>query len=202
MWLIYTKETCVDNLQTLSESKPRRTAKVVRNEKAYSQCAETTVFELTRLVDIYKNTVFEEDMRARLYRDSMEKWIRRYHEYSIRGNFKSHYHQRGVSLNNSDVTFEHVIPVRQLLYYLLSGEMTIIQVLNAPTCRVSNASNKLLNDRGMHETNTDPWLFFKRYAVGCAVNGQSIEVETYNGQVITDLTTWTLRDHYNFFGVV
>ena len=202
MSLTYTEKIDMDNLQNLSESKPRRTAKVVRNEKAYAQCLETTVFELERMVDIYKNTVFEEDMRARLYRDSMEKWIRRYHEYSIRGNFKSHYHQRGVSLNNSDVTFEHVIPVRQLLYYLLSGEMTIGQVLNAPTCRVSNASNKLLNDRGMHETNTNPWLFFKRYAVGCAVNGQSISIETFNGQAIPDLETWTLRDHYNFFGIV
>ena len=192
----------MDNLQNLSESKPRRTSKVVRNDKAYEQCLETTVFELERLVDIYKTTVFEEDMRARLYRDSMEKWIRRYHQYSIRGKFESHYHQRGVSLKDKDVTFEHVIPVRQLLYYLLSGEMTIAQVLNAPTCRISNASNKLLNDRGMHETNTNPWLFFKRYEVGCAVNGQSIDIETYNGQIITDLKTCTLRDHYNLFGVV
>lgn len=193
--------------QGLKEYRPKRKASVVRNNKAYVECAETTTAELTRLVDLYKTTVFEEDMRARLLRDSIDHWIRRYHGYAIQGKIKSHYHQKGVSMKAKDTIFEHVIPAAQVRDYLIDGKLTINQALNVPTCRVSRAGNNLLNAKGMHDRNTDPWNFFKRYKVGMAdldSNGNTVipVFETYNGQTIEDLDTWTLRDHYNFFGIV
>jgi hypothetical protein len=57
----------------------------------------------------------------------------------------------------------------------------------------------------MHDRNNNPWLFLQRYKEGCKkeVNGVVVypEFELYNGQVV-DADTWTLRDHYNFFGIV
>ena len=180
---------------------------VKRNDKAYAGSLETATSELERLVDMYNNTVFEDDIRARFLRDDMEFWIRRYQKYAVQGKIKSHYHQRGVSLSAKDTIFEHVIPVGEVRDMLIDGTLTINQALNVPTCRVSRAGNAMLNAKGMHDGNKNPWNFFKRYKVGMAtvdVKGNTIlpEFETYNGQVIQDLDTWTLRDHYNFFGIV
>lgn len=193
--------------QALKEHRPKRKANVKRNDKAYIDCLITTTVELDRLLELYRTTVFEEDMRARLLRDSIDHHIRRYHGYAIQGKIKSHYHQRGVSLAAKDTIFEHVIPASQVRDCLIEDKLSINQALNVPTCRVSRAGNNLLNARGMHDRNTNPWHFFKRYKVGMSdldQDGNTIfpEFETYNGQPIQDLDTWTLRDHYNFFGIV
>ena len=193
--------------QALKEHRPKRKAGVKRNDKAYADCLATTTVELERLVELYRTTVFEDDMRARLYRDDIDHWVRRYHGYAIQGKIKSHYHQRGVSLSAKDTIFEHVIPASQVRDYLIEGKLSINQALNVPTCRVSRKGNNLLNARGMHDRNTDPWHFFKRYKVGMTdsdENGNTVfpEFETYNSQVIQNLDTWTLRDHFNFFGIL
>lgn len=193
--------------QTLKDTRPKRKASVKRDEKAYLACTETTTAELERLVDLYNTTVFEEDMRARLLRDSIDHHLRRYHKYAIQGRIKSHYNQRGVSMKAKDVIFEHVIPAGQVRDLLIQGKLSIVQALNVPTCRVSRHSNQLLNNRGMHDRNGDPWHFFRRYKNGMAdlnENGNTVfpEFETFNGQIIQDLDTWTLRDHFNFFGIV
>lgn len=192
--------------QALKEYRPKRKANVKRNAKAYELALSTVTEELERLLKIYRDTVFEEDMRARLYRDMIDFLLRRYHGYAIQGKIKSHYHQKGVSLKASDTIFEHVIPAAQVRDYLIEGKLSINQALNVPTCRVSKAGNAMLNAKGMHDRNTDPWNFFKRYKIGMTteVKGVTVvpEFETYNGQAITDLETWTLQDHYNFFGIV
>jgi len=181
--------------------RPARRTNVVRNEKAYADCFSFTSDELERLVEVYRTTVFEDDMRARLLRDSIDHHIRRYQKYSIQGKFKSHYYQRGISLTSAETIFEHIIPEAQIRDSLIEGKITINQALNSPTCRISRDSNKLLNARGMHDQNTDPWRFFKRYTVGLAGGKDPIEFETYNGQIINDLDNWTFRDHYDFFGI-
>ena len=68
----------------------KRKANVKRNNKAYEQALSVTTEELERLIDLYRTTVFEEDMRARLLRDSIDHHIRRYHKYAIQGKIKSH----------------------------------------------------------------------------------------------------------------
>lgn len=189
-------------MPTLQESmqnlRGKRYSKVKRDAKAYRQCEESTIEELERLVDLYRNNVVEDDMQARLWRDRMDNAIRRYQEYCIQGRIKSHYNQSGVSLAAKDVTFEHVIPARIIRDKLIDGEITITQALNMPTCRVSKTVDQALRDNSLHDSTPDGWFFFKRYQIVAP----TIAVETYNGQTVNDLAAWTLQDHFNFFGVV
>jgi hypothetical protein len=187
--------TLQENMQNV---KIRRKNNVKRNNKAYEQALSTTTEELARLLEIYQTTVFEEDMRARLYRDSIDHHIRRYHKYAIQGRIKSHYHQRGVSLKAKDTIFEHVIPAATVRDKLIAGELSIMQALNVPTCRISRVGNKQLEDRGLHDNTPDAWFFFKRYVIGI----DDAKIETYNGTVIADLDNYTLQDHFDCFGIV
>lgn len=185
--------------------KPKSKKNVKRDDKAYSMCRETTIVELERLLDIYRNTVFEDDMRARLYRDNIDHWIRRYHKYAIQGNIKSHYRQRNVSMASEDTIFEHVIPAANIRDMLIDEVITINQALNAPTCRISRYHNNLLNQRSLHDNNPNARYFFRRYITGMTENINGVdtvpEFETFNGQPITNLNTWSFKDHCTFFGI-
>lgn len=187
--------TLQENMQNM---RGKKYVNVKRNDKAYEQALSTTNEELERLLDLYRNTVIEDDMRARLLRDSIDHWIRRYHKYAIQGKIKSHYHQRGVSLSAKDCIFEHVIPASTIRDKLIAGELSINQALNVPTCRVSRSVDSLLRQKGLHDSTPDAWFFFKRYKIALA----DITIDTYNGQPVVDLDKWTLQDHFNFFGVV
>ena len=189
-----TTKTLKESMQNM---RGKKYVNVKRNDKAYNQALSTAIEELERLVDLYKTTVAEDDMRARLLRDSIDHWIRRYHKYAIQGKIKSHYHQRGVSLAAKDCIFEHVIPASTVRDKLIAGELTIVQALNVPTCRVSRHVDSALRQKGLHDSTPDGWFFFKRYKIAL----DSIEIETYNGQPVKDLNTWTLQDHFDFFGV-
>lgn len=184
--------------ESMQNMRGKKYVNVKRNDKAYADCLDTTTMELERLVDLYRTTVVEDDMRARLYRDDIDHWIRRYHKYAIQGKIKSHYHQRGVSLAAKDCIFEHVIPASTVRDKLIAGDLTINQALNVPTCRVSRNVDTLLRKKGLHDNTPDGWFFFKRYKIAL----DDIEIETYNGQPVKDLDTWTLQDHFDFFGVV
>ena len=188
----------MSNLKTLVEAwQPKQKKSVKRNDTAYQQCLETTTAELERLLEQYRTTVFEEDMRARLLRDSIDHHVRRYHKYAIQGSIKSHYNQKGVSMASEDCIFEHVIPAGQVRDMLIDGALTINQALNVPTCRVSRDNNKRLNDLGLHDHNSTPFYPFRRYK---AAMGDST-FETYNGQVTIDLESWSLEDHYKQFNI-
>ena len=187
--------TLQENMQNM---RGKKYVNVKRNDKAYEQALSTTTEELERLLDLYRNTVIEDDMRARLLRDSIDHWIRRYHKYAIQGKIKSHYHQRGISLSAKDCIFEHVIPASTIRDKLIAGELSINQALNVPTCRVSRSVDSLLRQKGLHDSTPDAWFFFKRYKIALA----DIAIDTYNGQPVVDLGKWTLQDHFNFFGVV
>ncbi len=187
--------TLQENMQNM---RGKGYANVKRNDRAYEQALETTVEELERLLDLYRTTVVEDDMRARLLRDSIDHWIRRYHKYAIQGKIKSHYHQRGTSLAAKDCIFEHVIPASTVRDKLIAGELSINQALNVPTCRVSRQVDSLLRQKGLHDSTPDGWFFFKRYRIAL----DTIEIETYNGQKIKDLAAWTLQNHFDFFGIV
>jgi hypothetical protein len=81
---------------------------------------------------------------------------------------------------------------------LIDGVVTINQALNVPTCRSSRENNKMLNDKGLHDHNTEPYYPFRRYIAGMT---GPFELETYNGQPILDLNTWTLDDHFKQFNI-
>jgi hypothetical protein len=189
-------------MPTLQESmqnmRVKNYTRVKRNDKAYRQCEEWAVVALERLLKLYRNNVVEDDMQARLWRDDMDKAIRRYQEYAIQGRIKSHYNQSGVSLAAKDVTFEHVIPLCVVRDLLIDGKITIQQAINMPTCRVSKKVDKALREASLHDSTPDGWTFFKRYQL----IAPDIEIKTFNGKSIDNLDTWTLEDHYRFFNVV
>jgi len=189
-------------MPTLQESmqnmRVKNYTRVKRNDKAYRQCEEWAVVALERLLKLYRNNVVEEDMQARLWRDDMDKAIRRYQEYAIQGRIKSHYNQSGVSLAAKDVTFEHVIPLCVVRDLLIDGKITIQQAINMPTCRVGKKVDKALREASLHDSTPDGWTFFKRYQL----IAPDIEIKTFNGKSIDNLDTWTLEDHYRFFNTV
>ena len=127
----------------------------------------------------------------RLLRDSIDHWIRRYHGYTIGGSIGTHYREKGLTEKG---IFEHVIPASKLRDMLINGTLTVGQALNAPICRVSTASDTILRESGLGSTNNDYWHFFLRYA------GSGAIIETHDGKKI-NLQTWTLKDHYEYFGI-
>jgi hypothetical protein len=183
------------NTQKLVEDfvKPSRGRGVKRDDLAYTQALETTTVELNRLLDIYRTTVFVEDMRARLYRDSIDHWIRRYHGYAIEGKIKSHY--REVDVDEKDCVFEHVLPASSVVDMLIQDRLTINQALNTPTCLIKKSSDLVLKNNGLTKQSPDNWRFFKRYSV---LNSKFI---TYDGAPVADPNVWSLADHWQLFGI-
>lgn len=181
------------DLQTLVESFAKKTyKKVQRGERSYRDTYTVTVSELERLVAMYKDCI-DEDQTARLIRDSIDHWIRRYHDYAIRGDIGAHYRQLGIVQGKT--VFEHVIPASEIRDMLIEGTLTVKQALNAPTCLISKDNDVKLRDLGLGASSPSRWFFFRRYlALG-------VGVTTYNGQAV-NLDTWTLADHYQFFNIV
>lgn len=165
---------------------------VQRNELAYQQCFDFTSFELERLIDTHRS-IDEENMRARLIRDSIDHHIRRYHEYCISGRIKGHYRENGVV--KGDSIFEHVIPLSSVRDMLLENRLTIKQALNTPTCLIKKSSDRILSANGLSKSSPDNWNFFKRYTI------LNSTFSAYDSTPINDLNSWTLADHFKFFGV-
>jgi hypothetical protein len=181
------------NLKQLIEgfNKPSRNRTVVRNSEAYAKCLEFTTSELERLVTMYKS-VIQEDMTARLIRDSIDHHIRRYHGYAIQGSIGSHYREVGVV--DKDSIFEHIIPASSVRDMLIEGRLTINQALNAPVCKIKKSSDVVLRENGLSKMSPDNWKFFKRYEV------LKSDFTTFNGKAIK-VSTWTLEDHYKLFNI-
>lgn len=182
------------NLKTLVESFVKRAyKKVQRNDKAYRQTLDITTSELERLLEMYRGCI-DEDQTARLIRDSIDHWIRRYHDYVIRGSIGSHYIATGIV--SGDTIFEHIIPANIVRDMLIGGRLTINQALNAPTCLISKVDDVILRKSGLAASSPDHWHFFDRYSV------LNTTFKTYNGQEITDLHAWTLEKHFAFFNIL
>lgn len=180
------------NLQKLVEGfTPVTYSRVTRGGTAYKETYELTVSELNRLVAEYKK-LQQVGQTARLLRDSIDHWIRRYHGYAIEGSIGSHYIEVGV--DKANCVFEHVIPAAKVRDMLLQGVLTVKQALNTPTCLISKRNDDILREEGHVSSSPDYWCFFKRYEVF-----DDAEFVTYNGEVVKDLSKWTLEDHYKFF---
>ena len=184
----------MSNLKTLVESFTKRSyKKVQRNDKAYKHTADITTSELSRLLDMYRGFI-DDDQTARLIRDSIDHWIRRYHDYVIRGSIGSHYVADGIVKGNT--IFEHIIPASIVRDMLIEGKLSINQALNAPTCLISKVDDVILRQSGLGSSSPDNWHFFDRYSV------LNTTFKTYNGQTITNLHDWTLEKHFAFFNIL
>ena len=77
---------------------------------------------------------------------------------------------------------------------LLASAVTLEQALNAPTVRLSRAKHTMLKEAGWDAKTPNMWLPFQRYSgVFDAV------YETHDGTKI-DPDSWTLQNHYDYFG--
>lgn len=180
------------NLKELVESYTQKTyTKVKRNERSYRETHTYLSAEIERHYAQYQNAI-EGTQTARLIRDMLVEALRRYHDYSIRGDIGAHYRQSGII--SGDTIFEHIIPAREITGMLLEGKLTVNQALNAPTCLISKADDVKLRKTGLGASSPSRWQFFKRY------QGLNSSFTTYNGQKI-DLDKWTLEDHYCFFNI-
>jgi hypothetical protein len=180
------------NLKELVESYTQKTyTKVKRNERSYRETYTYLSAEIERHYMQYQNAT-EGTQTARLIRDMLVEALRRYHDYSIRGDIGAHYRQSGII--NGETIFEHIIPAREITGMLLEGKLTVKQALNAPTCLISKVDDVKLRKTGLGASSPSRWQFFKRY------QGLNSSFTTYNGQKI-DLDKWTLEDHYCFFNI-
>lgn len=162
--------------------------RVKRSEETHAESLVIAKSELERLVKLNKKT--KTPQTARLIRDSMDHWIRRYHGYVIQGGIGAHYIQQDVDLNNC--IFEHVIPAARVRDMFIQGILTADQALNTPTCFISKENDKILRKNGLVSSSPDFWLFFERYDVF-----DDTQFFTYTGQLVP-VKTWTLEDHFNF----
>ena len=178
------------DLKKLFESyKPHTYQRVKRGTDAYNQSYNIALKELTRLVKEY-NEYGNEDQHARLLRDSIDHWIRRYHGYAIEGSIKAHYRERGVDIKNC--IFEHILPLVLVRDLLIQGLLSVDQALNPPTCLVSKETDQELRNQGLVSSTPDIYYFFRRYS------SIDIDIETVDGKEINP-NNWNLDKHYKTF---
>jgi len=165
--------------------------KTQRTVDTYKTVASYCTRNLDRLVAEYM-TVQNDRQLLREIRNDIDYYLRRYHEYCIeqRDGMKAHYHEQNA---DEECDFEHLIPASRIRDLLLSGSITVVQALNAPTVRLSRAKHMALKDAGWASKTPDMWCPFKRYT-----NVFSANYQTHDGTVI-DPDTWTLEDHYKYF---
>lgn len=165
--------------------------KVTRSERGNKLFLETTIEELESLLKKYKNLTTV-DHKARLLRDAIDFYLRRYHKFAIEGAIGAHYRETSIDINDCD--FEHVIPQKIIRDMLIQGNLNLIQALNPPTCYLHKDNHKALKQSGWDSKTPSIWNFFKRYT-----NTFSANFETYNGKIVTD--DWNLDDHYLHFNI-
>jgi hypothetical protein len=184
----------MSTLQQLVESfSPVTYSRVQRGDKSYKETYDLTVRELERLVAEYKN-LQSVGQTARLIRDSIDHWIRRYHGYAVGGSIGAHYTEVGV--DKANCVFEHVIPAAKVRDMLLQGVLTVNQALNTPTCLISKRNDEILREEGHVSSSPDYWNFFKRYEMF-----DEAKFVTYIGEEITNPGSWTLGKHFEYFKI-
>ena len=165
--------------------------KTQRSSSTYKTLSQHCTNHLQRLVEEYLAVKNDQQLLRELRNDIDEK-IRRYHEYCIkqRDGMGAHYHEQGA---DAETDFEHLIPLKRLRDLLLAGVLSIEQVLNAPTVKLSRAKHSQLKDAGWASQTPDMWLPFRRYSQVFAAT-----FETHDGTVI-DPESWTLEQHFSYF---
>lgn len=182
----------MNNFEDIDNFVPPKRKKVVRNAQAYDETEAYITRKIENALEEIRG-IFEDNQTHRLLRDDIEDGIRRYQDYSIRGNFKAHYIEIGVPHN--ECMFEHVLPINEVRELLLGGKITIRQALNTPTCLLRKTNDQKLTESGLVKSTPSRRFFFKRYL------SLGAEFKTYNGYQIQNLETWSLQDHFNFFKI-
>ena len=160
---------------------------VKRGGPSYDATYNFCKSEIERLVAMYRQLTVE-DQTARLIRDGIDVWLRRYHGYCIKENIGAHYFETG--LKSSDKTeFEHVVPAAVARALLLTERITVDEALQIPTCRLSKAKHKKLNSTKLGSTTPDIYWFWQRYV------SLGIAVQTHDG-IAVDMLAWNLETHY------
>lgn len=180
-------KTLMERVQGFAQKKP---APVKRGGPSYDATYNWARRRLEAYVREYQALTVE-DQTARLIRDDMDHTLRRYHNYSIKENIGAHYYEKGLA-HDAKTEFEHIVPASVARDMLLFGRLTVDEVLNIPTCRLSKKKHKILNSTRLGSTTPDVFWFWKRY------DGLGIKIETHDGQPV-DTANWTLENHYNYF---
>jgi len=181
------KKTVMERVSGFVHRKP---APVKRGGPSYDATYNWAHRKLTALVEEYR-ALGVEDQSARLTRDDIEFTLRRYQNYCIKENIGAHYYEQGLA-HGTKTEFEHIIPAAVARDLLLFDRLTVAEVLNIPTCRLSADKHKKLNSTKLGSTTPDIGWFWKRYA------GLVIEVQTHDGTDV-DMTQWNLETHYKYF---
>lgn len=161
-----------------------------RSNESYAATAAYVTANLERLADLYRNTKNDEQT-ARLIRDDIDNALRRYHQYCIKENIGAHYVERGLEGNG---IFEHMVPASTIRDLLIADVITPTQACNMPTCRLTNAKDELLREKGWVSRTPDIYNFWKRYEYCFDTTGV---FETYDGVEVN--TAMTLDDHFKRF---
>lgn len=134
----------------------------------------------------------DHERRQQLIRSDVENALREYHKYCIESREGAHY----VEVGATDTDFEHVIPVRLILGWLLDGRITVEEAFNAPTCYLSKDKHAELGRLGWGKSTPSPKDFWLRYTQVFP----EIQIETCDGHKV-DLSTWALIKHYAYFKI-
>jgi hypothetical protein len=181
--------------ERLSGFTPVRYRKVVRDQEAYSETYRYQSESIQRLLEEYKTAT--SGQRFRLIRDDIDDALRRFHGYNIQGNsaIGAHYLVRG---DTGRTDFEHVLPNCIVRDLLIADRITINEAFYAPTCLLSSVRHSALRQAGLGNRTKDVFYFFRRYH---SVFPDLEIVTNDQQQVLIDLDSWSLADHYQHFGI-
>lgn len=173
--------------QVLAEFQQTKYTKLKRTGESYTQTKEWAVRNIARCLTELKQST-KNDQAARLIRDEIDSYLKRYHDYCIKEQIGAHYREVGALKKECD--FEHVIPkavARELMIY---GLMSIDEALNIPTCLLRSEKHQALNK--IHASTTpDIWDFWARYRNSFP----DLKIQTWDGKDV-DITTWDLPKHF------
>ena len=172
---------------------PPKRKPVARGAQSYQDTEQLISRKITGALEEIKGTFDDGSQTHRLLRDELDFWIRRYQDYSIRGNITAHYFEVGVP--HDECVFEHVLPLNEIREMLLDGRLTVIQAINSPVCMLRKTNDDKLTESGLVKSTPNRYYFFKRYT------SLQASFKTYNGHAIATPETWSLEDHYKFFGI-
>jgi hypothetical protein len=165
--------------------------RITRSAETYKATQDYTIAKLVRLVELYKDTV-NDQQQSRLIRDDIDQGLRRYHQYCIQQRHGAHYIQQDAG---ERTVFEHLVPASTVRDLLLDEVITPEQACNMPTCILSVENDRLLREAGWASRTPDIFNFWKRYQY-CFDTTELFE--THDGKAI-DPATWTLADHFEYF---
>jgi hypothetical protein len=183
-------KTLIERRQAIADFQQTKYTKLKRTGESYAQTKEWAVRNITRCLNELKKST-KNDQAARLIRDEIDGYLKRYHDYCIKEQIGSHYREVGALKKECD--FEHVIPkavAREMMIYKI---MDIEEALNIPTCLLRKENHRALNKKHA-STTPDIWDFWARYRNEFS----DIKIQTWDGQDV-DLSTWDLVAHYEYF---